>query len=84
MRVNGHHVELLCYGRKEGEWHHVEIAIDGVLATPFDVHAADWQNYPNDEARIQFLVRQAVGLVDTYGDARYHCYEGDAYAQART
>ena len=64
-------VELLCYGRKQGEWHHVELALEGTLCVPFDVHASDWDSFHDDESRIRFLARQAQGLIDTYGDARY-------------
>lgn len=63
-------VEILTIGRKEGEWRECQLAVDGRLAIPFSVHEADWQAYQTDDERIQMLTRQAVSLLDEFGDAR--------------
>lgn len=64
-----HSTEVLSV-REQGEWMSVEVAVDGNLAIPFDVHKSDWRNYPDEDSRRAMLERQALGLLDTYGDAR--------------
>lgn len=70
-------VELVRYGQDDpdnSEWFVCQLAVDGRLSVPFSIHKADWLSYPNEEQRIQMLTRQAIGLLDQYGDARGGVY----------
>lgn len=71
MRRQHHKVEYLTYGKKEGEWREVRMAIDGKVVMPFSVHEADWRAYRNEEERNAFLLRQGLGLLEDHGESRY-------------
>lgn len=73
-------VEWLTYGRPDGEWRLVEVAIDGQLAS-FSVHAADWCAHPTEESRNAMLVRQAKSYLTEFGDFRYQRRMSDGLAQ---
>lgn len=70
IRYHGHFVEVIEPGTKVGQMRRCRVAIDGVPSIPFDVHEADFQNFPNNTLRTEFLARQAMGLIETYGDGR--------------
>ena len=71
MRYQDHNVEVVEQGTKVGEYRRCQVAIDGNLAIPFDVHEADFIGFPSDHLRVAFLARQGMSLLETYGDARY-------------
>jgi hypothetical protein len=71
FRYQGHVIEVVEPGTKAGQMRLVRVAVDGVLAVPFEVHEADFQRYPSAQLREQMLARQAMTLVENYGDARY-------------
>lgn len=67
------HVEIITYGKESTsnpEWLLCQLALDGRLAPEFSIHKADWRSYATDEARMEMLTRQSVGLLDEFGDAR--------------
>lgn len=70
MKYHGHKVEVLEPGTKIGQMRRCRVAIDNVPSISFEVHEADFQNFPNDILRNQFLARQAMGLIESYGDGR--------------
>jgi hypothetical protein len=63
-------VEIINIGQRNGEWYECQLAVDGKLAIPFSVHAEDWRNYPSEDKRLEMLTRQAISLLDEFGDAR--------------
>jgi hypothetical protein len=56
--------------RKFGYYSGVQIAVNGVVCVPFDVPAAYRDNFRDENAWIEYLIRQAVALIGIYGDAR--------------
>lgn len=70
MHYHGHRVEVIEPGTKVGEMRRCRVAIDGTPSIPFEVHEADFQRYPSDKSRAEMLARQAMGLIETYGDGR--------------
>jgi hypothetical protein len=70
MRTTYGNVEIVTIGLKQGEWRECQLAVDGKLAIPFSVHEEDWRSYRTEEERLQMLTRQAISLLDSYGDAR--------------
>lgn len=71
MRYRGHRIELIEPGTKQGQFRRCQVAVDGTPCVPFDVHEADFLSFRSDRERTEFLARQAMGLIDTYGDARH-------------
>lgn len=67
-------VEIVRY-RKEGEYYDIQLAIDGVLSVPLEVHASARECYSNDSRGelewFQYLQRSSETLIQVYGDARY-------------
>jgi hypothetical protein len=63
-------VEVVLIGQKNGEWRECQLAVNGRLAIPFSVHESDWRAYDSEDKRLEMLSRQAISLLDTYGDAR--------------
>ena len=53
-----------------GQMRVCRVAIDSIPSIPFDVHEADFQSFPDSTLRNQFLARQAMGLIETFGDGR--------------
>ena len=47
----------------------VQVAVNGKLAWPFDVHESDWHEM-NARQRAAYLERSAISLLGRYGDAR--------------
>jgi len=47
----------------------VEVAVNGRLAWPFDIHEADWKEMTEREQHA-YLERSAITLLGRYGDAR--------------
>ena len=70
MRYHGHQIEVIEPGTKTGQMRRCRVAVDGIPSIPFEVHEADFQNFPNDTLRLQFLARQGMSLIETYGDGR--------------
>lgn len=70
FRYQRQQVEIIEPGTKRGEWWQCQVAIDGIPSVPFDVHDADFRGFRTDELRNQFLARQAMSLIDSYGDGR--------------
>jgi len=68
--------ELLHFAKdqSDSEWYVCQLAINGVLATTFSVGANtvyDYLNSPDGERQLgEYLERQAINLIDRYGDAR--------------
>lgn len=62
--------EIVRYS-KEGEYYIVQLAVDGVLCVPLEVHASARDCYPDEQSWLDYLRRSAVSLIDLYGDARY-------------
>lgn len=56
---------------KSGEYYDAQLAIDGTLAIPMEVHASVREQYPREADFIQYLVRSAETMIDLYGDARH-------------
>lgn len=57
--------------RKEGEYFDVQMAIDGVLAVPQEIHASvREESFPTEESWMAYLVRSAQSLIQVFGDAR--------------
>lgn len=71
MRYRGHKIEIVEQGTKAGEYWRCQVAVDGSLAIPFDVHEADFLNFATPTLRNAFLARQGMSLLETYGDARW-------------
>jgi len=71
MLYRGHNVEILERGTKLGEYRRCQVAIDFTPAIPFDVHESDFLNFQSDQKRNEFLARQGMSLIETYGDARW-------------
>ena len=61
---------------ENGEWVTIEMAYSGHLVVPFDIHKSDWRGYREVKELEAMLVRQAVSLLATYGDARQPNPEG--------
>ena len=47
----------------------VQVAVNGRLAWPFDIHESDWQQMDEREQHA-YLERSAIALLGRYGDAR--------------
>lgn len=47
----------------------VQVAVDGKLSWPFDVHEGDWGQL-TEEQREAYLLMSATTLLGRYGDAR--------------
>ena len=47
----------------------VEVAVNGKVAWPFDIHEGDWKSM-DDRERAAYLERSAITLLGRYGDAR--------------
>lgn len=73
--ARGPKVEFIRYGVKQGEWRECQIAIDGVLGLPFSVHESDWRMYRTDAERNEMLTRQAIAMLQDYGDARHQAVQ---------
>jgi hypothetical protein len=57
--------------RKEGEFYDVQLAIDGVLSIPQEIHASvKAEQFPTEESWMAYLIRSAQTLIETFGDAR--------------
>jgi hypothetical protein len=71
MFYQGHFIEVVEPGTKIGQMRRCRVAVDGVPSIPFEVHEADFQRYPTALLRVQMLARQAMSLIENYGDGRY-------------
>jgi len=71
MRYQGHNIEVIERGTKIGEYWRCQVAIDGTPSIPFEVHDADFLSFANSRLRDEFLARQGMTLIETYGDARW-------------
>lgn len=64
-------LEILELDTSRGDYVHARLALDGHLVIPFEIpkstYMEDFRTPADFEA---FLVRQAVTLLDRYGDAR--------------
>jgi hypothetical protein len=56
--------------RHEGWYNGVQIAVDDVPCVPFSIHAAARELYATEDDWVRMLVRQAVALIEQYGDSR--------------
>lgn len=56
---------------KEGEYYDVQVALNGVLAPSMEIHAEAREQYPTEQAWIEYLTRCAESLIAIYGDARH-------------
>jgi hypothetical protein len=45
--------------------------VDSIPSITFEVHDADFRSFRNDHLRNEFLARQGMTLVETYGDSRW-------------
>lgn len=48
----------------------VQLAVNDVLCVPFTVHKSTRERFRTEKAWLGYLTRQAVALIDLYGDAR--------------
>jgi hypothetical protein len=71
MLYQGHSIVSIERGTKSGEYWRFQLAVDGVPCIPFDVHDADIRAFRNQELLEQFLARQAISLIENYGDSRF-------------
>ncbi len=68
--------ELLHFAKDQdnSEWFVCQMAVDGILATTFSVGADtvyDFSEALNGEQQLgEYLERQAINLIERYGDAR--------------
>ena len=70
FRYQHQKIEVISQGIHIGEYRRCQLAVDNIPCVPFDVHAADFLNFPSVDKRNEFLARQAMSLIETYGDAR--------------
>jgi hypothetical protein len=66
-------LEVLSWGQPKDGWQQgVQVALNNKLAVPFDIASADWhsERAKGESSLLQFLCRQAMTLLDNYGDAR--------------
>ena len=76
MRGLSQSAELLHFAKDpdNSEWYVCQLACSGTLATTFSVGANvvyDYLNSPDGERQLgEYLERQAMNLIDRYGDAR--------------
>ena len=47
----------------------VQVALNGKLSWPFDIHESDWKQM-NGHEQVAYLERSAIALLGRYGDAR--------------
>lgn len=63
--------ELLELRDQLNGWLMVRMAIGGKLAVPFEVpKSVRYEEFPREEDFLSYLERQAVSLLEAYGDAR--------------
>jgi hypothetical protein len=48
----------------------IQLALRGRLCVPMTVDVAGFHEWPTETAQVEFLKRQAQGLLDIFGDAR--------------
>jgi hypothetical protein len=70
MQLRTNNLEILkCV--KRGDYYDVQVALNGTLAPSMEIHAEAREQYPTEQAWIDYLTRCARSLIDIYGDARY-------------
>jgi hypothetical protein len=48
----------------------IQLALRGRLCVPMTVDVAGFREWPTEAEQVEFLKRQAQGLLDIFGDAR--------------
>lgn len=56
---------------KAGDYYDVQVALNGTLAPSMEIHAEAREQYPSEQAWIEYLTRCAESLIAIYGDARH-------------
>lgn len=49
----------------------VQVAVDGRLAIPMDIHRSVRDFYPTEDEWFNYLTQSGETMLDVYGDARY-------------
>jgi hypothetical protein len=57
--------------QKSGEYYDAQLAVDGKLAVPMEIHASCRDQYPTEAEFIAYLTRSAEMMIELYGDARH-------------
>lgn len=55
---------------KRGEYFDIQLALNGRLCVPFQVHASVRETFVRDDDFEKYLQRQGESLLMTYGDVR--------------
>jgi hypothetical protein len=64
--------ELLYFAKDQAdnEWYVCQMAVDGILATTFSVPTPTIEAFTSESNLGEYLERQALNLIQRYGDAR--------------
>lgn len=62
-------VEIIQH-KKVGEYYTTQLAIDGVLAIPQEIHASILEHFQSEKSFWEYLIRSAQTLIQVFGDAR--------------
>jgi len=57
--------------QKSGEYYDAQLAVNGTLAVPMEIHASCREQYRTEAEFIAYLTRSAETMIDLYGDARH-------------
>jgi hypothetical protein len=63
-------IEIIEHRDLPEGWIQIRCAVRGKLAVPFQLHKSDLEQYRDEDSYLAMLERQAVSLIETYGDAR--------------
>ena len=63
-------LEILELDAMGSDYVRTRVTLNGVLAIPFEFLKSDYVGFKNREEMEAFLERQALTLIESYGDAR--------------
>jgi len=76
-----HKLEIIHH-RDMGDEIEVQVAVDGKLSLPMDIHKSVRDAHPTEDEWLDYLTHSGETMIEVYGDARYPTYvESEVLAQ---
>jgi len=65
-----HNLEIIYYRERGDEFIEIQVAVDGMLALPMDIHKSVRDVYSDEDSWLNYLTQSGETMLGLYGDAR--------------